>query len=1086
VNLTVSKFKIAALLGTTALLTTLGTLAVHAGEAMPQMAQAPEEIPENVLITGSLIRGTAAVGVPVTNLSPQDFAVTGAVTTGDLFRDFPAANVSQSGSATLGGGHTERETRVNLRGLDATGPRSLLMVDGMRYPPQADGICAIDPSIIPSIALDHVDILADGASATYGSDAIAGVINLILKRNYDGAQTQLGFSSASSGRLHYQADQLWGRTWDGGQITLSFEWYDDSKVKGTAHSNFTLNYIPWGLDNRSPLGSSTPGTISTGAVTLPGPTSAPVQCLNCYAIPKGSGGNFASSLNNGVGPLTAAQNPNLLSWATISSPAYSGANGVQNVVDPDKLGWEDAPQTRVGEVMTLDQRLTKDISFFGEAFYSNRSGFILNEPTATPTANAALAAIAVPTWNPYYPAGAPNNLRVSYDIGIEHPPITDFHELAERYAMGLNIELPAEWHGKIYYSESRDTSFRNAPGSVNVFGVSAALGWTIQPVAAAGTGPSFGTWTKPASVPYLNLFCDPHQFQCNSPTTLKYVASDAITHESYSVNEKGLVFDGPLFDLPGGPVKAAIGATYISDSVSFLRQNASAAPNLLVTPTLDVEPYGVWATFAQLNVPIFGDNNAMPFFRRLEFELSWRHDQYSGTLTGATSNPKVGVTWMLSEDAGLSLKGSYGTSFRFANAGEYAAGFSTAIVGLNTPAAFQFAPATVSSLNCVGGAPPAGSGAAKVFSSGLFACGSSPFGLSLGGAPSSLLRPDVPGTTTPALAESLVLNPEQSTNWSGGFDFAPTKFLPGLDLQVTYYDIKITNLLQANQTHTNTTTFNSPGEGYHYIVPSDLHLLDPACNLAANAKPTLCPEFEAMVQGILTNNLNSAVSTAAATSVYFIDDGGTVNTGWRKVQGIDFSGSYDWDMGNIGAFNTGAVGTYYLHDITLTVPGATPLDIYHTTLSVTNYVESGVPQLPYFRYRARLGWSNGPWSVTGFMNYISHYYTTQSSPPNVNSSICVAAGSSLGGGTFPCLLQNYTGLEPPQYTFDLSLGYDTGDDPANDYLKHIGISFVVRDILDKHAAFGYFPFSAQVVGTAYDRIKDNEGRIISLLLTKTW
>jgi len=145
VNLTVSKFKIAALLGTTALLTTLGTLAVHAGEAMPQMAQAPEEIPENVLITGSLIRGTAAVGVPVTNLSPQDFAVTGAVTTGDLFRDFPAANVSQSGSATLGGGHTERETRVNLRGLDATGPRSLLMVDGMRYPPQADGICAIDP-----------------------------------------------------------------------------------------------------------------------------------------------------------------------------------------------------------------------------------------------------------------------------------------------------------------------------------------------------------------------------------------------------------------------------------------------------------------------------------------------------------------------------------------------------------------------------------------------------------------------------------------------------------------------------------------------------------------------------------------------------------------------------------------------------------------------------------------------------------------------------------------------------------------------------------------------------------------------------
>src|SRR5882672_4022395 len=101
--------KLATLLGTTSLLTTLGALAAHAGEAMPQMAQIPEEIPENVLITGSLIRGTAAVGVPVTNLSPMDFAVTGAVKIGDLFRDVPAANVSSTSSATYSGGHLERE-----------------------------------------------------------------------------------------------------------------------------------------------------------------------------------------------------------------------------------------------------------------------------------------------------------------------------------------------------------------------------------------------------------------------------------------------------------------------------------------------------------------------------------------------------------------------------------------------------------------------------------------------------------------------------------------------------------------------------------------------------------------------------------------------------------------------------------------------------------------------------------------------------------------------------------------------------------------------------------------------------------------
>ena len=93
-NLTKTRSKLAALLGTTSLLTVSGTLAAHAGEAMAQMAQVPEEIPENVLITGSLIRGTAAIGVPVTNLTPMDFGVTGAVTTAQLFMNYPAANVA--------------------------------------------------------------------------------------------------------------------------------------------------------------------------------------------------------------------------------------------------------------------------------------------------------------------------------------------------------------------------------------------------------------------------------------------------------------------------------------------------------------------------------------------------------------------------------------------------------------------------------------------------------------------------------------------------------------------------------------------------------------------------------------------------------------------------------------------------------------------------------------------------------------------------------------------------------------------------------------------------------------------------------
>src|SRR5689334_22733089 len=189
--------RLATLLGTASLLTMANVIGAQAQQvAQAQMAQAAQQVPEQVLITGSLIHGTAAVGVPVTNLSPQDFSMTGALTTSDLFRTVPAANVIPGPVAVQSGANIERQARVNLRQLDTgNATRSLLMVDGLRVPPQGNGTCAIDPSIIPALSLDRIDILLDGASATYGSDAVAGVINVVLKRGYDGAVTQLRYTA---------------------------------------------------------------------------------------------------------------------------------------------------------------------------------------------------------------------------------------------------------------------------------------------------------------------------------------------------------------------------------------------------------------------------------------------------------------------------------------------------------------------------------------------------------------------------------------------------------------------------------------------------------------------------------------------------------------------------------------------------------------------------------------------------------------------------------------------------------------------------------------------------------------------------
>ena len=153
---------------------------------------------------------------------------------------------------------------------------------------------------------------------------------------------------------------------------------------------------------------------------------------------------------------------------------------------PTRIAWYSAAQQRNGGAITVDQRLTKDITFYGEGFYSNRRAQYLNPANISPDTTNLLS-VAVPTWNPYYPIGAgAGTLRVNYSLAIEHPSLTSAYEVADRYLGGFHIALPGDWNGDIYYSETYDSSSNNVGGVVNVNAVSAALGWTIQRLRAVG------------------------------------------------------------------------------------------------------------------------------------------------------------------------------------------------------------------------------------------------------------------------------------------------------------------------------------------------------------------------------------------------------------------------------------------------------------------------------------------------------------------------------------------------------------------------------------------------------------------------
>src|SRR5262249_16223100 len=237
------------------------------------------------------------------------------------------------------------------------------------------------------------------------------------------------------------------------------------------------------------------------------------------------------------------------------------------------------------------------------------------------------------------------------------------------------------------------------------------------------------------------------------------------------------------------------------------------------------------------------------------------------------------------------------------------------------------------------------------------------------------------------------LIPELATNWGIGFDYAPSNnFLRGFDIQATYYIVKINGRI-ANFGNPTSSAFNDVQLGsFAYLVPTDWlgSGLPGATACTSNLLPTTCLPFQNAVTGLIQNP-RATVQPHAQTLIMWINDGGDFNKGWQKTDGIDFSASYDWELGDIGALNAGIVGTYYLHQKLELVPGApgsVVQDFYHTTINGGLINEArGIESIPRFRYRARLGWSNGPWTLTGFMDYNSHFYHTQPSPPNVGGYI---------------------------------------------------------------------------------------------------
>ncbi len=189
---------------------------------------------EEVVVTGSHIRGVQNPSSPLLVFDREYIEKSGFGNTQQLFASLPqnfagGGSSSASEDGIFSGGifnasnEESRATGVNLRGLGAVA--TLTLLNGRRIAPSADGQF-VDVSAIPISAIERVDVLLDGASAIYGADAVAGVVNIILRRNFDGAETTLRYGSGTHGDLHERrASQSFGRSWASGNVLLSGEYY---------------------------------------------------------------------------------------------------------------------------------------------------------------------------------------------------------------------------------------------------------------------------------------------------------------------------------------------------------------------------------------------------------------------------------------------------------------------------------------------------------------------------------------------------------------------------------------------------------------------------------------------------------------------------------------------------------------------------------------------------------------------------------------------------------------------------------------------------------------------------------------------
>jgi iron complex outermembrane recepter protein len=694
---------------------------------------------EEIVVTGTRIRGANPAGANVITLDAEDLRETGRSTLQDALAPLPQNFLGGQNELTqlqsnTGGNNTTFGSSVNLRGLGADA--TLTLVNGRRLAPGGVGNF-VDISTIPLAAVQRVEILADGASATYGSDAVAGVVNVILDRDFEGGAARVRYGGVTDGDLRETtASYVFGGALGDLSIVGGYEYRDRGSLAlaerdQTADSDLRR----FGGDNFS-RNTSNPGNITrVGASNV------------VIAIPRGQDGSNLSQSDLLVGQV--------------------------NLQNTNRDGDLYPTQTSHHGFFSAQYELTPSLEFFIDGF-----GAVRDASARDPQLNATFSVPASNAWrvlNNLFPGqGA---LTMAYNFGADLGPLR-YETRAESQLLigGVEWRLPGDWQLEATASlanQLEDQHFLNAFNSAALTTALASsnLETAFNPFAD-------GSNTDPAALASL---------------TFRQDARADSEMQVYSFKA-----DGPLFALPAGPLRAALGVERREESFELRVTRTNAAGVVTNQPGQAPADRATDAIFAELFVPIVSEDMRIPLVHDLDLSLSIRREHSDDY--GTAETPKIGLRWRLAED--FTVRATWGESFK----------------------APQFVQTIGEVTANMGAAPPTIDPNADDGSTGL---------LQLAGP-----NPD--------------LRPERGRTWTAGFDYQPN-LIEGLSLHGTYFDIDFADrIARAGSIQ---VVFRNPSAygGYLILDPTQAQI-DTYLAFADRVTGTFPPGgIEAIYDGRLTN-----------------------------------------------------------------------------------------------------------------------------------------------------------------------------------------------------------------------------------------